>query len=104
MIYPLVQELAADNNIPVVVTCRVLGFSKQAFYKGQAEPVSRRDSDDAHLINAAIDIHHDDPEVGYRYIRRRVRRPGDHRLPQWRLSSGSRRPTTVADAKTPSVA
>jgi transposase InsO family protein len=67
MMYPLVQELAADK-IPVVVTCRVLGFSKQAFYKWQAEPVSQRDWDDAHLINAAIDIHHDDPEFGYRFI------------------------------------
>jgi putative transposase len=65
--YPLVQELAADK-IPVVVTCRVLGFSKQAFYKWQAAPVSQRDWDDAHLINAAIDIHHDDPEFGYRFI------------------------------------
>jgi transposase InsO family protein len=67
MIYPLVQDLAADK-IPVVVTCRVLGFSKQAFYKWQADPVSQRDWDDAHLINAAIDIHHDDPEFGYRFI------------------------------------
>jgi transposase InsO family protein len=67
MMYPLVQDLAADN-IPVAVTCRVLGFSKQAFYKWQAAPVSQRDWDDAHLINAAIAIHHDDPEFGYRYI------------------------------------
>jgi putative transposase len=67
MMYPLVQELAADK-IPVVVTCRVLGFSKQAFYQWQADPVSQRDWDDAHLINAAVDIHHDDPEFGYRYI------------------------------------
>jgi transposase InsO family protein len=67
MMYPLVQELAADK-IPVAVTCRVLGFSKQAFYKWQAAPVSQRDWDDAHLINAAIDIHHDDPEFGYRFI------------------------------------
>src|SRR3712207_9529033 len=67
MIYPLVQDLAADH-IPVAVTCRVLGFSKQAFYKWQASPVSQRDWDDAHLINAAIDIHHDDPEFGYRFI------------------------------------
>jgi putative transposase len=65
--YPLVQELAADK-IPVVVTCRVLGFSTQAFYKWQATPVSQRDWDDAHLINAAIDIHHDDPQFGYRFI------------------------------------
>jgi transposase InsO family protein len=67
MMYPLVRDLAVDK-IPVAVTCRVLGFSKQAFYKWQATPVSRRDWDDAHLINAAIDIHHDDPEFGYRFI------------------------------------
>ncbi len=67
MMYPLVQDLAADK-IPVAVTCRVLGFSKQAFYKWQANPVSQRDWDDAHLINAAIDIHHDDPGFGYRFI------------------------------------
>jgi putative transposase len=31
MRYPLVLDLAADG-IPVAVTCRVLGVSKQAFY------------------------------------------------------------------------
>ncbi len=35
MMYPLVLDLAADN-IPVTVTCRVLGFSTQAFYKWRA--------------------------------------------------------------------
>jgi putative transposase len=67
MMFPLVLDLAADH-IPVAVTCRVLGFSKQAFYQWKADPVSQRDWDDAHLINAAIDIHHDDPEFGYRFI------------------------------------
>ncbi len=67
MMFPLVLDLAADS-IPVAVTCRVLGFSKQAFYKWKANPVTQRDWDDAHLINAAIDIHHDDPEFGYRFI------------------------------------
>ncbi len=67
MIYPLVRELAAEN-IPVAVTCRVLGFSKQAFYKWCINPVSQRDWDDAHLINAAVDIHSDDPAFGYRFI------------------------------------
>lgn len=67
MMYPLVLDLAADS-IPVTVTCRVLGFSKQAFYKWKANPVTDRDWDDAHLINAARDIHHDDPEFGYRFI------------------------------------
>jgi hypothetical protein len=65
MMFPLVIDLAADR-IPVAVTCRVLGFSKQAFYRWKADPVSQRDRDDAHLINAALDIHHDDPEFGYR--------------------------------------
>jgi putative transposase len=67
MMFPLVRDLAADK-IPVVVTCRVLGFSTQAYYKWLANPVSQRDWDDAHLVNAAVDIHHDDPEFGYRFI------------------------------------
>jgi len=67
MIYPLVLDLA-DDDIPVAVTCRVLGFSKQAFYQWRASPVSDRDWADAHLINAAYDIHHDDPSFGYRFI------------------------------------
>jgi transposase InsO family protein len=67
MTYPLVLDLAADG-IPVAVTCRVLGFSKQAFYAWRQDPVRQRDWDDAHLINAALDIHADDPAFGYRFI------------------------------------
>jgi putative transposase len=67
MTYPLVDDLAADG-IPVAVTCRVLGFSKQAYYAWRANPVSRRDLDDAYLINAGRDIHADDPAFGYRFI------------------------------------
>jgi len=67
MRYPLVLDLAADG-IPVTVTCRALGFSKQAFYAWKNNPVSWRDWADAHLINAAVDIHHDDPAFGYRFI------------------------------------
>jgi putative transposase len=67
MTYPLVLDLAADG-IPVTVTCRVLGFSTQGFYKWRANPVSSRDWDDALLINAIIDVHADDPEFGYRFI------------------------------------
>ncbi|GAA1610726.1 hypothetical protein GCM10009789_76320 [Kribbella sancticallisti] len=51
-----------------MVTCRVLGFSKQAFYKWRRNPVTHRDFDDAHLINAAREIHGDDPGFGYRFI------------------------------------
>ena len=67
MMYPLVLDLAAIG-IAVVVTCRVLGFSKQAFYVWKKNPVSQRDWDDAHLTNAALDVHHDDPAFGYRFI------------------------------------
>ncbi len=67
MMYPLVCELA-DDGISVSMTCRVLGFSKQAFYQWKSDPVTDREWDDAHLINAALDIHHDDPAFGYRFI------------------------------------
>ncbi len=67
MIYPLVRELACDG-IPVKVTCRVLGFSPQGFYKWRAHPVSDRDWSDAHLVDAARQIHDDDPTFGYRFI------------------------------------
>jgi hypothetical protein len=36
MIYPLVRDLASTGapvRAPVAVTCRVLGFSTQAFYQ-----------------------------------------------------------------------
>jgi len=67
MIYPLVLELA-DDGVLVAVVCRVLGFSKQAFYRWRTSPVSKRDWNDAHLTNAAIDAHRDDPPFGYRFI------------------------------------
>lgn len=62
MTYPLGCHLAADG-IPVAVTCRVLGFTPQAFHAWRKDPVSRRDWDGAHLINA-LGIHHDDPAFG----------------------------------------
>ncbi|WP_238985862.1 IS3 family transposase [Kineococcus radiotolerans] len=75
MIYPLVRDLAGDG-IPVAVTCRVLGFSKQAYFKWRAAPVTDRDWNDAHLLNAAVDIHHDDPEFGYRFIADELQQQG----------------------------
>jgi transposase InsO family protein len=67
MRYPLVLDLAAEG-FPVAVTCRVLGFSAQAFYAWKRSPLCQRDWDEAHLINAAVDIHADDPAFGYRFI------------------------------------
>ena len=67
MRYPLVADLA-DEGIAVVLTCQVLGFSKQGYFRWRARPVCERDLSDAYLINAALDIHHDDPTFGYRFI------------------------------------
>ncbi len=67
MIYPLVRDLAADG-IPVTVTCRVLGFSPQGFYRWKASPICDRDWSDAHLVDAARAVHADDPTFGYRFI------------------------------------
>ena len=67
MIHPLVRDLACDG-IPVKVTCRVLRFSPQAFYKWRANPVSAREWSDAHLVDAARTVHADDPTFGYRFI------------------------------------
>jgi transposase InsO family protein len=67
MMFPLVCDLAAEG-FPVRVTCGVLGFSTQAFYKWRARPVSDRDWADAHTTNAIVDIHADDPEFGHRFI------------------------------------
>jgi putative transposase len=66
-IYPRVTDLAAEG-IPVAVTCRVLKFSKQGYCRWRTSPVTVRDWVDAHLVNAALDIHADDPAFGYRFI------------------------------------
>ena len=75
MTYPLVRELAAEG-IAVATTCRVLKFTPQGFYKWVKQPYSDRDWDDAHLISAMLDIHHDDPEFGYRFIADELERAG----------------------------
>jgi putative transposase len=75
MSYPLVRELTAEG-IPVRLTCRVLGFSPQAFYQWRANPVSDRDWSDAHVLNSIVEIHADDPEFGYRFIADELDRAG----------------------------
>lgn len=88
MMYPLVLDLA-DAGIPVAVTCRVLGFSKQAFYQWRTAPVCDRDVQEAYLINAAHDIHTDDPEFGHRLIADELQEAG-HQVSErrvWRLCS-----------------
>jgi transposase InsO family protein len=83
MMFPLVQELAAEK-IPVRLTCGVLGFSPQAYYKWLAGPVTDRDWADAHTINALVDAHRDDPEFGYRFL-------ADELAASGQVSGGERR-------------
>jgi putative transposase len=58
----------ARIRVPVAVACRVLGFSTQGYYKWLKDPVSQRDWDDAHAIDALLGIHEDDPTLGYRFL------------------------------------
>lgn len=64
---PRRRDLAADA-IPITATCGVPGFSAQAFYKWRQDLMTHMDWEDAHLINAAYDIHDDDPAFGYHFI------------------------------------
>ena len=59
MMFPLVQELA-DDRIPVAVTCRVLGFTKQGFYAWKKRGVSHRDWENANLVELIRQIHAED--------------------------------------------
>jgi putative transposase len=88
MIYPLVRELAEDG-IPVTVTCRVLKFSPQGYYRWRKSPVTRRDWDNAHLTNALVDAHADDPPFGYRFLSDELERLGEKACERrvWRLCS-----------------
>jgi len=76
-------------RVSVAVTCRVLGISRQAYYQWVRDPVSQRDWDDAHLIDAALEIHADDPADGYRFIADELARRGftasENRV--WRICS-----------------
>lgn len=91
MKYPLVRDLAVEG-IPVTVTCRVLKFSTQGYYKWLANPVSARDYENAYLTNAAYDAHHDDPTFGYRFISDELEGKGLNvsRRRVWRLCSDQR--------------
>ncbi|WP_222128422.1 IS3 family transposase [Cellulosimicrobium sp. TH-20] len=91
MSYPLVRDLAAEG-ILVRLTCGVLGHSRQAYYAWAVNPVSDRDLEDAHLTNALIDAHGDDPEFGYRFLADELERAGhdvgERRV--WRLCSAQK--------------
>ncbi len=61
-------ETGAPIRVPVAVACEVLGLSRQGYYQWLKNSVSQRDWDDAHAINALLEIHEDDPTLGYRFL------------------------------------
>ena len=46
----------------------VLGYSTSALCKWLLDPISERDWGDAHLVNAIVDVHLDNPAFGHRFI------------------------------------
>ena len=72
---PLVRDLAAQG-FPVRLTCGVLGVAAQPYYRWLKDPVCQRDLEDAYLVNELVDLHHDDPEFGYRFLADEVKDRG----------------------------
>jgi len=91
MTYPLVSDLAA-KGFPVRLTCKVLGFSFQAYYAWLRQPISPRDLDEAYVTNALVDAHRDDPAFGYRFLADELERAGINigERRTWRLCSQQR--------------
>lgn len=54
--FRLVQELA-DDGYPVAVTCRVLNVSRAGFYEWRRRGPSKRDVEDAYLVETIRQVH-----------------------------------------------
>lgn len=113
MMCPLVRELAAVTapvRVPVVVSCRVLGFFKQNYYRWVKRSISARELEDAYLTNAAYDVYVEDPKFGYRFIADELKDAGYHapeawlwllcikRSPQGRTKAGVRTADALAES------
>jgi len=92
MIYPLVRELALQTTpirVPVKVSSRVLGFTEQAYYQWKRQPLSKREIEEAELVEVLHELHEDDPEGGYRVLADDIKELGfqvsERRV--WRLCS-----------------
>ena len=92
MMYPLVRELAAAGaplRVPVAVTCRVLKFARQPYYRWLARPVTDAEWTQAHRANALFDAHREDLEFGYRFLADEARQTGQPMADRtaWRICS-----------------
>ncbi|NQX25609.1 IS3 family transposase [Curtobacterium sp. VKM Ac-2852] len=86
--------LEQENEVlrRAAVAYLVLGFSKQAFSRCHAIPVTDRDWADAQLTNDVIDAHREDTTFGYRFIADDLQSAGHRASEQrvWRLCSQQR--------------
>lgn len=71
------------------MACRVRDLSTQGYYKWLKQPVSQRDWDEAHAIDALIELHIEDPTLGYWFLAEELADVGigapENRM--WRLCS-----------------
>ena len=92
----------APLRVPVAVACRVLGFSKQAYYQWLKHPVSAREREQRHLIEVLRRLHEDDEEGGYRVLADDIRDLGyevsERRV--WRLCRVAGIRSTIVSRKT----
>lgn len=89
------------NRSRASVSCRVLGFSPQAFYAWKRSPIGERDLVDAYATNAAITVHADDPGFGYRFIADELAAAG-HAVSErrvWKICSQARIVSLLTPAK-----
>ena len=56
MTFTFIAQMCPD--LPVAICCRVMKVSTSGFYAWQADPVSEKDLEDAHLTNTIVDIWH----------------------------------------------
>jgi putative transposase len=75
MTYPLVREFAAGED-PRRGDLSGAELLQADVPQGAGDPASQRGRDDAHLINAAYDIHRGDSAFGYRIITDKLREEG----------------------------
>jgi transposase InsO family protein len=88
-------------RVPVVVACRVLGFSEQAYYQWERKPISDREADDTRLIGILRKLHAADPEGGYRVLADDLKDMGEKVSERrvWRLCNLAGIRSTIADRK-----
>ena len=100
MLPPLIRDLAGGGT-PVAVTggtspCGGAGAGRlrTGFLRWRVCPVTDRDWSEAHLINAAADVHHHDPEFGYRSIADELQQQGVTASPACAVAAASAAPAS----------